>query len=134
MMGIDRFDPADLTRLLLQLACLHCSLHSKMSIIFAWIGTTPIRLAGIGFSIAASCPCIRGKLEGVRVHCLALGGVDLASSAGKMTMNVINAVAQFERDLLMNALGLASNAQNQEERPLADQRGSTKRGSKMFLD
>ena len=43
------------------------------------------------------------KLEkmGVRVHCLALGGVDLTSSAGKMTMNVINAVAQFERDLLI---------------------------------
>lgn len=38
---------------------------------------------------------------GVRVHCLALGGVDLASPAGKMTMNVINAVAQFERDLLI---------------------------------
>lgn len=38
---------------------------------------------------------------GVRVHCLALGGVDLTSSAGKMTMNVINAVAQFERDLLI---------------------------------
>ena len=37
----------------------------------------------------------------VRVHCLALGGVDLASSAGKMTMSVINAVAQFERDLLI---------------------------------
>lgn len=38
---------------------------------------------------------------GVRVHCLALGGVDLTSSAGKMTMGVINAVAQFERDLLV---------------------------------
>lgn len=38
---------------------------------------------------------------GVRVHCLALGGVDLVSPAGKMTMNVINAVAQFERDLLI---------------------------------
>lgn len=37
---------------------------------------------------------------GIRVHCLALGGVDLTSSAGKMTMGVINAVAQFERDLL----------------------------------
>ena len=36
---------------------------------------------------------------GVRVHCLALGGVDLTSPAGKMTMRVINAVAQFERDL-----------------------------------
>ncbi|MGD0110195.1 MAG: recombinase family protein [Rhodopila sp.] len=43
------------------------------------------------------------KLEkmGVRVHCLALGGVDLTSSAGKMTMGVINAVAEFERDLLI---------------------------------
>ena len=38
---------------------------------------------------------------GVRVHCLALGGVDLASSAGKMTMQVIAAVAEFERDLLV---------------------------------
>jgi putative DNA-invertase from lambdoid prophage Rac len=38
---------------------------------------------------------------GVRVHCLALGGVDLTSSTGKLTMNVINAVAEFERDLLV---------------------------------
>ena len=37
---------------------------------------------------------------GVRVHCLALGGVDLTSSTGKLTMNVINAVAEFERDWL----------------------------------
>lgn len=39
--------------------------------------------------------------EGVRVHCLALGGVDLTSPAGKMTMSVIIAVAEFERDLLI---------------------------------
>lgn len=38
---------------------------------------------------------------GVRVHCLALGGVDLTSAAGKMTMQVLNAVAEFERDLLI---------------------------------
>ena len=38
---------------------------------------------------------------GVRVHCLALGGVDLTSPAGRMTMQVINAVAEFERDLLI---------------------------------
>lgn len=37
---------------------------------------------------------------GVRVHCLALGGVDLTSAAGKMTMQVIAAVAEFELDLL----------------------------------
>ncbi len=39
--------------------------------------------------------------ENVRVHCLALGGVDLTSAAGKMTMAVIAAVAEFERDLLV---------------------------------
>jgi putative DNA-invertase from lambdoid prophage Rac len=39
--------------------------------------------------------------EGVRVHCLALGGMDLTSPAGKMTMGVISAVAEFERDLLI---------------------------------
>jgi putative DNA-invertase from lambdoid prophage Rac len=38
---------------------------------------------------------------GVRVHCLALGGVDLTSAAGRMTMSVISAVAEFERDLLI---------------------------------
>ncbi|HAV1338185.1 TPA: recombinase family protein, partial [Vibrio parahaemolyticus] len=38
---------------------------------------------------------------GVRIHCLALGGVDLTSSAGKMTMQVISAVAEFEKDLLV---------------------------------
>ena len=41
------------------------------------------------------------KPYGVRVHCLALGGVDLTSPAGKMTMGVIAAVAEFERDLLI---------------------------------
>jgi putative DNA-invertase from lambdoid prophage Rac len=43
----------------------------------------------------------RLEATGVRVHCLALGGVDLTSPAGKMTMGVINAVAEFERDLLI---------------------------------
>lgn len=37
----------------------------------------------------------------IKVHCLALGGVDLTSPAGKMTMGVIAAVAEFERDLLI---------------------------------
>ncbi|KGR93958.1 recombinase family protein [Burkholderia sp. ABCPW 111] len=46
---------------------------------------------------------------GVRVHCLALGGADLTSAAGKMTMSVLSAVAEFERDLLLErtAAGLA---------------------------
>ena len=38
---------------------------------------------------------------GVRVHCLALGGSDLTSASGKMFMTVISAMAEFERDLLV---------------------------------
>ena len=37
---------------------------------------------------------------GVKVHCLALGGVDLTSATGRMTMQVIAAVAEFELDLI----------------------------------
>ena len=39
--------------------------------------------------------------HGIKVYCLALGGADLTSSAGQLTMSVISAVAQFERDLLI---------------------------------
>ncbi|WP_333995446.1 recombinase family protein [Burkholderia orbicola] len=45
---------------------------------------------------------VEGLAErGIRVHCLALGGVDLTSAAGRMTMQVLNAMAEFERDLLI---------------------------------
>ena len=37
----------------------------------------------------------------IKVHCLSFGGVDLTSAAGKLTMYVINAVAEFEHDLLI---------------------------------
>jgi putative DNA-invertase from lambdoid prophage Rac len=48
--------------------------------------------------------------EGIRVHCLALGGVDLSSPAGRMTMGVIAAVAEFERDLLVERTPEQSSA------------------------
>ncbi len=61
--------------------------------------------------------------SGVRVHCLALGGVDLTSSAGKMTMQVIAAVAEFERDLLIErtqaGISRAKTAGKQFGRPPA---------------
>lgn len=38
---------------------------------------------------------------GVKVSCLALSGADLTSSSGTITIQVLNAVAQFERDLLI---------------------------------
>ena len=46
---------------------------------------------------------------GVHVHCLALKGVDLTSASGKLHMTVLAAVAQFERDLLIERthVGLA---------------------------
>ncbi|CAB3744294.1 recombinase family protein [Paraburkholderia rhynchosiae] len=37
---------------------------------------------------------------GAKLHCLALEGVDLASSAGKLHLTILAAVAQFERDVL----------------------------------
>jgi putative DNA-invertase from lambdoid prophage Rac len=38
---------------------------------------------------------------GIRVHCLQLGGANLTSAADKLTMQVLCAVAEFERDLLI---------------------------------
>jgi putative DNA-invertase from lambdoid prophage Rac len=39
--------------------------------------------------------------DGIRVHCLQLGGTDLTSSSGKLIMGVLNSMAEFERDLLI---------------------------------
>ena len=39
--------------------------------------------------------------RGIRVHCLQLGGMDLTSPAGAMTVGVLAHVAQFERDLII---------------------------------
>jgi putative DNA-invertase from lambdoid prophage Rac len=52
-------------------------------------------------AIDVSTTVAKLEIMGIKVHCLALGGINLTSSAGKMTMGVINTVAQFERDLLI---------------------------------
>lgn len=57
------------------------------------------RLGRNAMDVRATVEALAGT--GVRVHCLALGGIDLTSPAGKMTMGVIAAVAEFERDLLI---------------------------------
>ncbi len=57
------------------------------------------RLGRNAMDVRATVERLAGS--GVRVHCLALGGIDLTSPAGKMTMQVIAAVAEFERDLLI---------------------------------
>ncbi|NJD85041.1 recombinase family protein, partial [Candidatus Erwinia dacicola] len=45
-------------------------------------------------------------LSGIRVHCLALGGVDLTSAAGKMTMQVISP-CEFETSVERTHSGIA---------------------------
>lgn len=57
------------------------------------------RLGRNAMDVRATVDALAG--DNVRVHCLALGGVDLTSPAGRMTMGVIAAVAEFERDLLI---------------------------------
>lgn len=57
------------------------------------------RLGRNAIDVQSTVQHLEGK--GIKVHCLALGGVDLTSPAGKMTMTVLAAVAQFERDLLI---------------------------------
>lgn len=56
--------------------------------------------------------------NGIRVHCLALGGVDLTSAAGKMTMQVLSAVAEFERDLLIERTHAGINRAKSEGKKL----------------
>lgn len=56
------------------------------------------RLGRSAVDVRNTVECLAGM--GVRVHCLALGGVDLTSSAGKLQMQVLAAVAEFELDLL----------------------------------
>lgn len=41
------------------------------------------------------------KDRGIRLHVLQLGGLDLTSSTGEMTVKVLAAVADFERDLII---------------------------------
>ncbi len=69
-------------------------------------------------AVDVSMTVARLEKMGVRVHCLALGGVDLTSSAGKMTMNVINAVAQFERDLLIERTQAGLSRAKAQGKPL----------------
>jgi putative DNA-invertase from lambdoid prophage Rac len=57
------------------------------------------RLGRNAMDVRATVEGLEGM--GIKVHCLALGGMDLTSPAGKMTMGVIAAVAEFERDLLI---------------------------------
>ena len=56
------------------------------------------RLGRSAQDVRATVEDLEGR--GVRVHCLALGGADLTSPTGKLTMQIIAAVAEFELDLI----------------------------------
>ena len=66
-------------------------------------------------------PIDRQQAGGVghRVHYLALGGVDLTSPAGKMTMGVIAAVAQSRKTSDPAYSGWAGSCQSREKEVLA---------------
>jgi putative DNA-invertase from lambdoid prophage Rac len=56
----------------------------------------------LGRDLIDLCSTVERLQEmGVRVHCLQLGGADLTSAAGKMTMRLMATFAAFERDLLI---------------------------------
>jgi hypothetical protein len=57
-MCINSIAPADLASLFFQLACLYSALHSKVSIVFCGIGSTPICLTGVGREHGRILPCI----------------------------------------------------------------------------
>lgn len=76
-------------------------------------------------AIDVSTTVTRLEEMGIRVHCLALGGVDLTSSAGKLTMGVISAVAQFERDLLIERTQSGLARAKAEGKPLGRPRRLT---------
>lgn len=76
-----------------------CQLLNKLEDGDVLVVTKLDRLGRNAMDVRATVEGLSGM--GVRVHCLALGGVDLTSPAGKMTMSVIAAVAEFERDLLV---------------------------------
>jgi len=71
---------------------------------------------------------------GVRVHCLALGGVDLTSPAGKMTMGVIAAVAEFERDLLVERTQSGLSRAKAQGKVLGRPRSVDAQASKLVLE
>jgi len=75
------------------------SLLAKMEDNDVLVVTKLDRLGRNAMDVRSTVETLHSK--GIRVHCLALGGVDLTSAAGKMTMQVLGAVAEFERDLLI---------------------------------
>lgn len=68
------------------------------------------RIDRLGRSMMDVCGTVNTLSSlGVRVHCLQLGGADLASPSGRMIMQILGSIAEFERGLLIERVqsGLA---------------------------
>ena len=70
----------------------------------------------------------------VKVHCLALGGMDLTSSAGTMTMHVITAMAQFERTLLVERTQAGLSRAKAQGKVLGRPRSVDAQASKLVVE
>ena len=70
----------------------------------------------------------------VKVHCLALGGVDLTSSAGKMTMGLIAVMAEFERDLLVERTQAGLSRAKAQGKVLGRPRSVDAQASKLVME
>ena len=69
-----------------------------------------------------------------KVHCLALGGVDLTSSAGKMTMGLIAVMAEFERDLLVERTQAGVSRAKAQGKVLGRPRSVDAQASKLVME
>jgi hypothetical protein len=49
MVRVDSLNAADLASCLLDFPCFDRTLHSKVGLVFAGVGTSPVGLPGIGF-------------------------------------------------------------------------------------
>ncbi|MBT9512183.1 MAG: recombinase family protein [Acidovorax sp.] len=85
------------------------------------------RLGRNAMDVRRTVEALEGR--GVRVYCLALGGMDLTSPAGKMTMGVIGAVAEFERDLLIERTQAGLSRARAEGKTLGRPRSLSEEGT-----
>lgn len=108
------------------------ALLNKLEVTDVLIVTKLDRLGRNAMDVRASVERLASM--GVRVHCLALGGADLTSSSGRMTMGVIAAVAEFERDLLVERTQSGLSRAKAQGKVLGRPRSVDAQASKMVVE
>jgi putative DNA-invertase from lambdoid prophage Rac len=76
------------------------------------------------------------ELEGrkIKVHCLALGEMDLTSASGKLYRKMLSAFAQFERDLLIERTNAGLARAKQEGKKLGRPAALSEKDKPVILD